>query len=308
MRPSDSSRGRESVECRVSDIAEAQHGLATHAQLLVLGLSPASIQRRRRAGYLRPTPHEGVYGVGHTALAPLAREMAAVLACAPNAVLSHRSAAAVWGICAPDPDGPLHVSVLGRNPGHRTGVVVHRSESVQSTLREGIPITTPAQTLIGVAATESTRQLEVAFDEARIKGLISPGVLREALARHPRRPGARALRALADDDRQSTITRSELEERFLALIRRARLPAPEVNARLGAWSVDFLWRAQRVAVELDSYAFHTTRGAFERDREKDHALRARHIDLLRFTWSQVGREAEVTLVRVASALARAEAA
>jgi very-short-patch-repair endonuclease len=308
MRPSDDRRRPEPVECRVSDIADTQQGLAAHAQLLALGLTPASIQRRRRSGYLRPTPHEGVYAVGHAALAPLAREMAAVLACEPNAVLSHHSAAAVWGMCPTDPDGPVHVTVVGRNPGRRAGAVVHRARAVQSTHREGIPVTTPVRTLIDLVATVSTRQLERAFDEARIKGLISSGVLREALARHPRCRGASVLRALATDDRRTTITRSELEERFLALIRRARLPAPEVNARLGAWSVDFLWRAQRVAVELDSYAFHTTRGAFERDREKDHALRAHHIDLLRFTWRQVDREVEVTLVRLATALARAEAA
>ena len=308
MRPSDDTRRDEPVECRVSDMADGQQGLVAHAQLLSLGLTRASIQRRRRSGYLLPTQHEGVYAVGHAALAPLAREMAAVLACGPNAVLSHDSAAAVWGMCAADPLAPIHVTVTGRNPGQRTGVIVHRAQAVAHTVRDGIPITTPAQTVIDLGATASPRRLERAFDEARIQGLISPAVLREALVHHPRCRGAPILRALAADDRRTTITRSELEERFLALVRRARLPAPEVNARIGAWSVDFLWRAQRVAVELDGYAFHTTRGAFERDREKDQCLRAHHIELLRFTWRQVDREAEVTLVRLATALARAAAA
>ena len=211
-------------------------------------------------------------------------------------------------MCAADPLAPIHVTVTVRYPGQRTGVIVHRAQAVAHAVRDGIPITTPAQTVIDLGATASPRRLERAFDEARIQGLISPAVLREALVHHPRCRGAPILRALAADDRRTTTTRSELEERFLALVRRARLPAQEVNARIGTWSVDFLWRAQRVAVELDGYAFHTTRGVFERDREKDHCLRAHHIELLRFTWRQVDREAEVTLVRLATALARAAAA
>ena len=215
----------------------------------------------------------------------------------------------LWGLREPQPDAPVEVTVVGRNPGHRVGVIVHRTATIpaaERTVRDGIPTTSPARTVIDLAPLLSPRELERAFDEARVQGLLSPAALRGALSRHRGCRGTRIRCELARDARRATLTRSELEERFLALVRRARLPAPEVNARIGAWSVDFFWRAQRVAVELDGYAFHTTRGAFERDREKDHALRARQIELLRFTWSQLNREAEVTLVRCATALARSD--
>src|SRR5439155_25642132 len=160
--------------------------------------------------------------------APLARELAAVLSCGPGAVLSHQSAAALRGFREPEPDGPVHVTVAGRNPGVREGVVVHRMRAphpADRAEREGIPVTSPARTLFDLASTLSARELERAFDEARVLCLLSPGALRAALDGHPGCRGTAALRALAAEDNGTTITRSELEERFLALVRRARLPA-----------------------------------------------------------------------------------
>lgn len=273
----------------------------THAQLLALGLSPKAIQRRRRSGYLRAL-HRGVYAVGHLALPGGARELAAVLSCEPDAYLSHHTAATVWGLLKID--GPIQVTVVGRNPGARAGMLVHRSRSADTTIHRGIPITTPAQTIIDLAATVSPLQLAMAFDEGRTQGLVSPRSLVEILDRHPRCPGAARLRALTADDRGTGISHEGTEQVLLGLIQRAGLPPPDRNVRLGRWSIDMFWRAQRVAVELDSYGFHTTRSAFERDHEKDHVLRAHDIDLLRFTWHQVHGQPELTLVRLATALAR----
>jgi very-short-patch-repair endonuclease len=269
----------------------------THAQLRALGLDAKAIQRRRRSGYLRPVMR-GVYAVGHLALPPLAQELAAVLSCGPGACLSHHTALRLWGML--DLDAPIHVAVKGRNPGLRAGVLIHRLGTFDATSRHGIPITTPVQTLIHVAPSLSPLQLARAFDEGRIQRLISP----QAFAGIARCPGARHLRALATDDRGRGISREGTEELMLALIRQAGLPAPDRNVRIGRWSIDMFWPAQRVAVELDSYGFHTTRSAFERDHEKDHVLRAHDIDLLRFTWHQVHGQPEQTLVRLATALAR----
>ncbi len=273
----------------------------THAQLVALGLDSHAIQRRRRSGYLRPL-HRGVYAVGHTALPPLARELAAVLACAPDAYLSHHSAAAAWGIL--EIDSPIHVTVVARNTGPRAGVVVHRARALDVARHQGIPITTPTQTVVDLAATVSPRQLEKAFDEGRVQRLLSPATLDAALDRRPRCPGAAALRALTRDDGGTGISHEGTEVLMRRLIRRAGLPRPDRNVAIGRWSMDLFWPAQRVAVELDSYDFHTTRSAFERDHEKDHVLRARDIDLLRFTWHQVHGQPEATLVRLATALAR----
>jgi very-short-patch-repair endonuclease len=300
------------VECRVTDtertigaLADRQRGLVTHVQLIAAGLSRKAIERRVRSGRLRVL-HRGVYAVGHAVLPEHARELAAVLACGTGALLSHYAAAALWGMRVPL-DGPVDVTVVARNPGRRTGVVVHRVAALDPTditRREGIPVTSPARTVLDLAGSLSAREVERTFDEGRIQGVIAPRAISAVLARYPRRPGAEVLRELTDPHRRRVITRSGSERLFLALIRRARLPLPECNVQLGAFSADFLWREQGLVVELDSYGFHTTRGAFERDHAKDLAFRRRGLDTVRFTALQVMDEPEATLVQVASALAQ----
>lgn len=287
-------------------MASAQRGLVTRSQLLAAGFSPDAVERRCRRGSLRVL-HRGVYAVGHLALPPYAPELAAVLSCGPDAVLSHGSAAALWGMWASAPQ--IDVTVVGRNPGRRRGVHLHRVahlDAVDRMHREGIPVTSPARTLIDVAATVTRRQLERTFDEGRAKGLISSKTLEAALARYPRRRGAAALAALGGA--QTTLTRSHPEEVVLGALRRSRLPVPECNARVGRYTVDFYWRAQGVVVEIDGYRFHSSRWAFERDHAKDRYLRGRQLTVLRYTADQVERELEAILVEVATTLARAAAA
>ena len=303
MGRADGNRRRNALDCRVSALASTQYGVVTRAQLQAIGLTTKAIRGRRDRGGLAEL-HPGVYAVGHIALTPLARELAAVLACRPQAYLATHSAGAVWGFLERDPAGPVHVTVVGHNPGTRDGVVVRRARHIEHTSRYGIPITTPAQTFVDLAATLSPLGLGHAFDEARVQGLISPSVLAGALDQHPRCPGVAALRALTRDDRRGGFSLAGTEQLIWKLIRRAGLPIPERNVTLGRWTVDLYWRAQGVAVELDGYDFHTTRGAFERDHEKDHVLRAHDIDLLRFTWHQVHDRPEQTLVRIAAGLAR----
>ncbi len=290
-------------------LADRQWGLVTHDQLLAAGLSRKQIAHLRRRRLLRAL-HRGVYALGHRALTRQAHDLAAVLACGPGALLSHHSAAVAWGML-PATDEPRHVTVVGRPCRSKPGLTVHRVTALAPgdlTRRDGIPVTSPARALIDMAATVGPRELERAFDEGRVQRLLTPATLEAALSRYPHRRGATRLHALLDPRRGSTRSRSNLEERFLTLLRRARLPLPEMNVQLGPFNVDFLWRAHRLVVELDSYRYHQTRSAFERDREKDLFLRARQLDVLRLTDGQLQDAPERALVRVAAELARREAA
>ncbi len=297
------------MDLLVGQIADGQRGLITRSQLLAAGLSAKAIHRRCRRGSLRVV-HRGVYAVGHVALPEYGAELAAVLSCGPHAVLSHGSAAALWGMC-PRPSAEIEVIVIGRHPGVRDGVRIHRVrdlDPIDCCKRDGIPLTSPARTLIDLAASRTSRELERAFDEGRIRGLVSPKALSAALVRYPGRRGAAVLAELADASAsatRTTLTASHPEEVLLAALRRVNLPRPECNARIGRYTVDFYWRAQGVVVEVDGYRFHSTRGAFERDHAKDRDLRGRRLTPLRYTAREVEHELEAILVEVATTLARA---
>ena len=189
--------------------------------------------------------------------------MAAVLACGPDAVLSHTSAAALWQLLPQR--GFVHVTVPGSHRS-RAGIRVHRSRTLFPsvvTRRDGIPVTAPSRTLADLRRLLPQQQFAAALRQAEFLQL--------------------PLDAVLESDR----TRSELEARFLALCRRHRLPQPEVNVPLGPFTVDFLWPAARPVVELDGYRAHAGRAAFEADRARDVELKALGYDVIRLTWQQV---------------------
>jgi len=291
----------------IAAIAATQHGIVTREQLLIAGVGRGATDHRVACGRLHPV-HRGIYLVGHAVAPPLAPEVAAVYACGTGAVLSHRSAAWLWGL-APRPRGPVEVTVPGRD-GRRPGVRVHRArrlEPADRTTRESIPVTAPARTLLDLAEVASARELERAMDGAESRRLVRRRALEELMARTPGRRGARALAALLAREGGPTLTRSEAEERMLALVRTARLPRPRVNARLGRHEVDLLWKAQRLVVEVDGYAFHSSPAAFERDRLRDAELNAAGWGVMRITWRQLTGEPEAVVARLAAALARGSA-
>lgn len=294
-----------SVDQALAAIATSQHGLVTRNQLQSLGLGRGAIAHRVSRGRLHRL-HRGVYLVGHAAVPPLAPELAAVMACSPEAVLSHRSAAWLWQL-ARRPDGEIDVTVVGRNGGRRPHVRVHETRclgALERTKREGIPVTTPARTLLDLAESVSPRELERALDEARVRRLVRRSQLTGVLDASPGRKGAAALAALLDREGDPKLTRSEAEERTLALVRAARLPRPRVNARVGGLEVDLLWREQRLVVEVDGYAYHSSRTAFERDRLRDAELGAAGFRVMRLTWRVLVDEPEAVVARLASALAQ----
>lgn len=219
--------------------------------------------------------HRGVYLVGHRVAPEYAREQAALLAVGPHAALSHQSAARVWGILRYD--GPVHLSVTRGQPRHRAGIVVHRPNDLgpdQITRKDRLSLTSPTRTLTELRSHVSPADHDRATSEAMVKRLI------------PRDHG--------------DLTRSEAERKLKRIIRQAGLPRPETNARVAGYEVDFLWRAQRLVVEVDGYATHGHRLAFERDHAKQQALAAANYRVSRVTWRQLGDP-----YRVVAALAQA---
>jgi uncharacterized protein DUF559/putative AbiEi antitoxin of type IV toxin-antitoxin system len=274
---------------RLARLAGRQHGVVSRAQLYEMGFDNPGVERRSAAGRLHRL-HRGAYAVGHTIVPPRGRWLAAVMACGPGAVLSHRSAAALWGI-RPTAAARIDVTVPHTSGFRSTArIVVHRSRRPIEALRlDGIPVTTAGRTLADLATALPRRELEKAAETA------------EALKLHvvvdPSHPGAKRL---ADIDHDLTYTtRSPLEDDFLALCDRFEIPRPRVNARVAGFEVDFCWPAERLIVETDGRR-HLTRAAFERDRVRDAVLTARGWRVMRVTSRQMRRPRDVA-ARVLSA-------
>ena len=283
-------------------LAARQHGAVSFVQLGLLGMGRGAIQHRVARARLHRR-HRGVYLVMAPAIAPpLACLMAAVLACGGRAVVSHRSAAWLWGF-APAPLDRVEVTIDAASVWQVAGIDKHRGrlERRDVTRRRGIPVTSAARTLIDYAGDATTAELERAVEMARRDGLVSSRGLRAALQRAPRGRGAR-LEAVLDSRQGPALTRSEAEVRFAELMRAGRLRLPEHNVRVGSFEVDALWREEGLVVEIDGYAFHSGRAAFERDRSRDAELQAAGLRVLRFTWRQLVHEPEVVLARVAQSL------
>lgn len=226
--------------------------------------------------------------------------MAAVLAAGPDAVASHRSAAWLWEI---RPHRVAAEITSRRHCRSRSGVIFHRGSprADEVTYVRRIPTTTAPRTLLDLAAVLAPRQVERAINEAEVRRLTDQLSLHDLAARYPRRRGVGLIRSLlADLHFGRTVTRSELEERFLGFLDRYGFTRPAVNADLavaGRWVVaDFVWRRNRLVVELDGHAFHSTAAAFERDRARDRALNAEGWRVVRVTWRQLHDEPEALAV------------
>src|SRR6185437_6392226 len=170
--------------------------------------------------------------------------------------------------------------------------------------REGLPVTAPPRVLLDLAPSIAAREIERALDRMLIERAGTLGQLRELLSRAGRHAGRALLQGIVDSYTTSTFTRSEAEERFLALVRRGGLPQPLVNVKRLGYEIDFFWPDHAVAVEIDGFAFHRTRDRFEDDHERDRKLRKAGITVIRVTWGQLEREPAAVLVDVAQALAR----
>jgi very-short-patch-repair endonuclease len=287
----------------VAAVAARQHGVVAQRQLAELGLGKEAIQHRIAVGRLHPL-HRGVYALGHLAVSGEGRWMAAVLACGPGAVLSHRSAGALWQL-RPTARGDIDVS--GPRTAHsRPGITLHRIRGLHPedrSDRRGIPVTTVARTLLDLAEVLRPRELQTAFEEAERLRLFDLGAVEDIWSRSRGRRGLRPLRALVAEHRgPPPATRSELERRFIDLILKARLPPPEVNTIVEGLEVDALWRDQRLVVELDGHAYHHGRASFERDRIRDATLQLAGYRVLRVTHARLEREPKAITEAVRSLL------
>lgn len=266
-------------------MAEEQHGVIARRQLLALGFTAKGIEHRLAKRRLHVL-WRGVYAVGRPRVTRRGQWMAAVLAGGPHASLSHRSAAALWGIAAFRT--PPEITLPRRDPRRRTGIVIHRRDlSPEETARcRGIPVTSPLCTLVDLASILEPARLEVALNEADRLGLISTEDLRAALGRMGRRPGLGALKRMLDQ-RTFRLTDSELERQFLALVAAAGLPLPETGRYVSGFKVDFYWPWLGLVVETDGLRYHRTPAQQARDRLRDQAHTAGGLTPLRFTHAQV---------------------
>jgi hypothetical protein len=233
--------------------------------------------------------------------------MAAVLAAGEGAVLSHRSAAMLWGI---RDSARSRIDVTAAKGVHsRSGISIHEAvlPADEVTAKDGVPVTTPPRTLLDLAAV-APRAVERAINEAEVLRLTDHLSLADLVARHPGRRGVAAIRRVLDAGvAGATVTRSRLERAFLEFLDRAGLPRPEVNAHLEIsgtlTEVDVVWRSARLIVELDGFAAHGTRRAFERDRARDRALQAAGWRVIRITWRQLHERPDVLAAELRALLA-----
>lgn len=294
----------------IARVAERQYGVVSLTQLKRLGLSASGVRSRAAAGRLHRI-HRGVYAVGHPRLTRSGRWMAAVLACGPHATLSHRSAAGLWGL-RPDNRARTDVSVPRPSARARPGIEVHASAALTAadvTIRDGIPCTTVARTLLDLAEVVAPREVERALGQAEVAHVFDLSAVEDVLGRANGHRGVGVLRAVLASFDEPRITASETEERFLTLCRAASLPSPEVNV----WftlddgtpiKIDFLWRRRGLAIETDAFGTHGSRRAFESDRFRDQRLRLAGFEPLRFTRRQIVREPAWVQETVATLYAR----
>jgi hypothetical protein len=297
MRESDSP----APEPGLAEVAQRQWGVVSVEQLRALGLGRSATTRRVQAGRLHRL-YVGVYAVGHTALRREGRWLAAVLACGKGAVLSHRSAAAHWGLLATT---QAHVDVTAaRGRRGAPGIRLHRSRSLDArdtTSHEGMPITTVARTLLDLAASVREDRLERALAQAMHLDLYDHRAITDVIGRSNGHRGGSILAGATE--REPKLTKSAWEARMLTLIRDAGLPEPLVNESFdapdhGLCRPDFHWPAHRLIVETDGWKAHRTRAAFEQDRAKDAALTAAGYRVMRFAW----RTTNATILRRLNAL------
>lgn len=263
---------RRKLTARLARMATRQHGVVAMWQLLEIGHSRDTVQRMLAAGELLPI-HRGTYAVGHKRLTIKSHCMAAVLACGPQAVLSHHAAAALWDL-RPSPQGRIDVTVTVRRS--HEGVRCHVSRSLpprERTIIDGIPVTTLSRTLLDYAEIALPRQLRAALEAAERQNLLDARRIEETIASHHGRRAIKPLReALAQLTGEAPWLQPGPEEVLYDLLRDAGLPLPRTNVLVEGELVDCVWPEQRLIVEVDSWGFHRSRRSFEADRARDIKL------------------------------------
>jgi len=281
----------------IAELAAGQHGVVALGQLVALGLNASTVRNRVAVGRLHRI-HRGVYAVGHALLTRDGRIMAAILACGAGAAISHRTAAVKWSLGITMRRW-IDVTAGAYTRRHRAGIRLHSAQGLAPRdviVVDNISTTALARTLLDVAEDATRRELERACDRAATQRLLDMAAVDDVLARAGGRRGAPILAAVLAEHRVgSTLTRNELEERFLQIARDTGLPPDAVNRWIpfpdgGGAEADFVYKRQRLIAEVDGRDPHTTRQAFEADRRRDQQLALLGWRVIRFTWRQVMHE------------------
>jgi hypothetical protein len=280
-------------------MATRAHGLVTHRQMLEAGITRSEIRSRLRKGFLI-AEHRGVCRVGHRAPSVESRYLAAVLACGDRAVLSGLAAAHLLGLVKRPPAMPEVTAPTNRRV---KGVRTRRSRRFPPPAafdHRGVPVTSPAQTLVDIAAVLGDHELARACHEAGVRYGTTPAEVDRLLARYTNAKGASKLRRILWGE--TKVTLSKLEARFLARLRDAELPLPRTNRNASGRRVDCRWPEHRLTVEIDSYRYHSSRYAWEQDRRREREAYARGDNFRRYTWEDVFKSPALMLAELRTLL------
>ena len=289
----------------VARVASGQKTLVSTEQLAACGLGKDAVAYRVKSGRFHPV-FRTVFSVGSGELPPLALELAALMSCGKGSFISHRSAAFVWGM-RKAPPAQVELSVVRRCCGLREEIRVHRIKAVdrrEVRREQGLWVSSPARAVLEVAGVGTKDELVDVIDAGLGLRRFTPGDLKLVLERNRPCRGAARLAAVMADDTSMAISRSRAEKALLRLVRDAGLPMPETNVPFGKFEADFLWREERVIVELDSATYHSGPGVFQRDHEKDLVFRGAGYDVLRPTRAHVVHQGPRVLVLLTQALSR----
>jgi hypothetical protein len=274
----------------LAKLAATQHGVVSQRQLTELGYSEGGVARAVRSGRLHRL-NRGVYGVGHPAVSRHGRYLAAVLTSGEGAMISHESAAWLWGLSPTWLQVPeVTVPARGHN---RAGIQVHHSTILEEEDRaevEGISVSAVPRTLLDIGARQSDKQLERLVEKAERMALLDVGAIESLIARGGRHAGRKRLRRAVALYLDPVISRAQTERAFLDIVKRAGLPRPAINLFVAGHEIDAYWEQERFAVELDGWETHRTRAAFERDPLRIEDLKLAGIDAIRITARRIEQE------------------
>jgi Transcriptional regulator, AbiEi antitoxin/Protein of unknown function (DUF559) len=292
------------VEAPLAWLAARQHGVVAARQLATLGISRSVIRRLRERGWLFLI-HRGVYAVGHPRLTLHGRWMAAVLACGPEAVLSHHQAAALYDLRRA-PWSPIHVTTPRLR--EHAGVDCHVARGLRGRPRvivDGIPVTSVERVFLDMATMLGAQPLRSLLEAAQRRGSFDYDRILRTIKRSNGHRGIAPLRgALALLGDSAPATRSELEILFLELVRAAGLPEPSVNVVAVGNVVDFHWPQFNLVVEVDSWEYHRLRQPFEEDKRRGNRMELAHVMVLRYTDVRLREEPERVIAELRAAMAR----
>ena len=274
-----------SRDLALARIAGKQFGVISLGQLLAIGFSLREIQVRARRGLLNRI-HKDVFAVGHTRIVPHAHLVAALLTCGPASFLSHRTAAAVWGLRAVN-TRRIEVTVPGSKAPYRRTLMIHRTrhdpDQQDLALRTGLRVSSVPRMLVELAQQEKPAELDRLITESVRKRILDLAAVEAALIRHTRRPGVAHLKRALRDYRPRHDRKSQLERDFDRLIAGTDIPPPQRNVIIGGWEIDCFWPEARLAVELDGRPYHIAVRDIERDKLKDAKLLRLQIRTMRIT-------------------------